>query len=455
MTAETVEAREQATFAKVARRLIPLLFLGYIVAFLDRVNVGFAKLQMAGDLAFSDAVYGFGAGIFFIGYFLLEVPSNLVLARIGARIWLARIMITWGLISASFMFVGVVQWGPISAAFNCTDAEFTFYVLRFLLGAAEAGFFPGVILYLTYWFPEMRRAQMVALFMTAIAISNALGAPLSGAIMQFMDGLADLRGWQWLFLLEGLPTVAVGVLYIALLPDGPKVVRWLSESEREIVIAHVALDATKAQVAQCHSATDAFTDLRLWALTVIYFCGVVCFYAVNFWMPTIVAELGVSAGDYFAVGLLTMIPYGVAAVTQVFWARNSDRTGERRWHSAGALLLAFVGLIALALIGKSAIASLVALTLVTTGTLCWVVTFWSLPTAFLSGTAAAAGIAWINSFGNLGGYVGPDAIGRIRVATGGDGDAAFYALAAMALLGAVITLVTPLASRLGSPARMA
>jgi MFS family permease len=252
-----------------------------------------------------------------------------------------------------------------------------------------------------------------------------------------------------------LPTVAVGVLYIALLPDGPKVVRWLSESEREIVIAHVALDATKAQVAQCHSATDAFTDLRLWALTVIYFCGVVCFYAVNFWMPTIVAELGVSAGDYFAVGLLTMIPYGVAAVTQVFWARNSDRTGERRWHSAGALLLAFVGLIALALIGKSAIASLVALTLVTTGTLCWVVTFWSLPTAFLSGTAAAAGIAWINSFGNLGGYVGPDAIGRIRVATGGDSDAAFYALAAMALLGAVITLVTPLASRLGSPARMA
>jgi MFS family permease len=453
MTDGDIQSREQATFAKVAKRLVPLLFLGYIVAFLDRVNVGFAKLQMAGDLQFSDAVYGFGAGIFFIGYFLLEVPSNLVLAKIGARIWLARIMITWGLISASFMFVSVVPWGPIAAAVNCSDAEFTFYLLRFLLGAAEAGFFPGVILYLTYWFPEARRAQMVALFMTAIAVSNALGAPLSGAILQFMDGLADLRGWQWLFLLEGLPSVLVGLLFIALLPNGPNVAPWLSESERALIIASVAQDAAKDQISQRHSMTDAFTDVRLWALTVIYFCGVVCFYAVNFWMPTIVEELGISAGDYFAVGLLTMSPYGVAAVAQVFWARNSDRTGERRWHSAGALLLAFVGLILLALIGKSAVASLVALTLVTTGTLCWVVTFWSLPTAFLSGTAAAAGIAWINSFGNLGGYVGPDAIGRIRIATGGDSDAAFFALAAMALLGAVITLVTPFAARAASSAR--
>ena len=231
---------EAATFRKIAWRVIPLLFLGYIVAFLDRVNVGFAKLQMADDLQFSDAVYGFGAGIFFIGYFVFEVPSNLILRKVGARIWIARIMISWGVISSAFVFTGSIPWGPVSAGLGLTDEQLTFYVLRFLLGAAEAGFFPGVILYLTYWFPAQRRAQMVALFMTAIAVSNIIGSPVSGAILQFMDGASGMRGWQWLFMLEGIPSVVMGLVILAFLADHPRTAKWLEPDERELVLAQIA-----------------------------------------------------------------------------------------------------------------------------------------------------------------------------------------------------------------------
>jgi MFS family permease len=435
---------EKATFDKAAWRLIPFLFICYIVAFLDRVNVGFAKLQMAPDLQFSDAVYGFGAGVFFIGYFIFEVPSNVILERVGARMWIARIMITWGIISSAFMFTHQIHWGPVSAWFNLNDAEFTFYFLRFMLGVAEAGFFPGIILYLTYWFPGPRRAKMVALFMTAIAISNVVGSPVSGAIMQFMDGYNGWRGWQWLFLLEGIPSVIIGGLVLMLLPNGPKTAHWLTEQERELVIRRVSEDEhDKKELGQRHSFIDAFKDGRVWALSVVYFCGVVCFYAVNFWMPTIIQELGIEKTDFLKVGLLSMIPWGAAAIAMVVWGHHSDKTGERRWHAASGLLLAIVGLLTLALVGHAAVASIVALTLVTVGLLSWVVTFWSLPTAFLSGTAAAAGIAWVNSVGNLGGHFGPDLIGRIRMATGGSSEAAFFALAGVALLGAVIIIFLP------------
>jgi MFS family permease len=439
---------ERATFAKIAWRIVPLLFLGYIVAFLDRVNVGFAKLQMASDLAFSDAVYGFGAGIFFIGYFLFEVPSNLILTKVGARMWIARIMISWGVISSLFMFTGAVAWGPIAPLFGCTDAQFTFYLLRFLLGVAEAGFFPGVILYLTFWFPAARRAQMIAWFMTAIAMSNVIGSPLSGAIMQFMDGLNDLRGWQWLFLLEGIPSILVGFLFLSLLSNDPQSAPWLNAEERALVARRLDEDeAGKAQRGQRHRIVDAFSDTRMWALSLVYFCGVVCFYAVSFWMPTIVSELGVEPGDYFKVGLLSMIPWSVTAVAQVLWARHSDKTGERRWHSALGLLVAMSGLLMLAFVGRDPIASLFALTLTTAGALCWVVTFWSLPTSFLSSAGLAAGIAWISALGNLGGHFGPDLIGRIRTANGGESEAAFLALAAAALLGALITVFLPMGQR--------
>jgi len=435
---------EKSTYGKVAWHLIPFLFLCYIVAFLDRVNVGFAKLQMAPDLKFSDAVYGFGAGIFFIGYFIFEVPSNVLLERIGARVWIARIMITWGLISSAFVFIPHMSWGSFAPMMHTTDAEFSFYFLRFLLGVAEAGFFPGIILYLTYWFPGPRRAKMVALFMTAIAISNVVGSPISGAIMQWMDGVNGWRGWQWLFVLEGLPSVLVGVLVFVLLPNGPKQAKWLTPQERDLVIKGIEDEETsKFDLGKKHHFLDAFKDYRVWALAVVYFCGVVCFYAVNFWMPTIIQELGIPKSDFLMVGLISMIPWGLAAVAMVVWGAHSDRTGERRWHAAGGLLVGIVGLIGLALVGHSPVPSIIALSLVTVGILAWVATFWSLPTAFLSGTAAAAGIAWINSVGNLGGHFGPDLIGRIRMATGGASEAAFYSLAAVAFLGAIIILVLP------------
>ena len=439
---------EKATYDKVAWKLIPFLFLCYIVAFLDRVNVGFAKLQMAPDLQFTDAVYGFGAGIFFIGYFIFEVPSNVILERVGARVWIARIMITWGIISSAFMFTNDIHWGVVATTFNCTDAEFTFYFLRFLLGVAEAGFFPGIILYLTYWFPGARRAKMVALFMTAIAISNVIGSPVSGAIMQYMDGANGWRGWQWLFLLEGIPSVIIGVLVFVLLPNGPRSAKWLTPQQQELIVQRMQEDdAGKDELVKRHSFMDAFKDGRVWALAVVYFCGVVCFYAVNFWMPTIIQELGIDKGDFLKVGLLSMIPWGLAAIAMVVWAAHSDRTQERRWHAAGGLMVGVAGLVLLALVGHDPVMSIIALSLVTVGILSWVATFWSLPTSFLSGTAAAAGIAWINSVGNLGGHFGPDLIGRIRMATGGSSQAAFFTLAIVGAIGVVIILLLPKTER--------
>lgn len=442
---------EEATFHKVAWRLIPFLFLCYIVAFLDRVNVGFAKLQMAGDLHYSDAVYGFGAGIFFIGYFLFEVPSNVILERVGARVWIARIMVTWGIISSAFLFTGDMHWGAVATAFGATDAEFSFYFLRFWLGVAEAGFFPGIILYLTYWFPGARRAKMVALFMTAIGVSNVIGSPVSGAIMQYMDGAFGWRGWQWLFLLEGIPSVIIGFLVLVVLPNGPKSAKWLTTEERDLVVTRIEEDdADKKHLANGHSFAHAFKDGRVWALCAVYFCGAVSFYAVSFWMPTIVQELGIDKHDYLKVGLLTMIPWTGSIIAMIYWGAHSDRTKERRWHCASGFLVTMAGLLLLALMPHWPIMSMFALTLVTIGWGAYVCTFWSLPTAFLTGTAAAAGIALINSVGNLGGYFGPDMIGRIRTATGGASEAAFFTLAAVALVGALIVLFLPRTNRKAS-----
>jgi MFS family permease len=444
MVAGQAQAFERRTFARISWRIIPLLFAGYVAAFLDRVNVGFAKLQMAGDLNFSDAVYGFGAGIFFIGYFVFEVPSNLVLNKVGARIWMSRIMFTWGLVSAAFVFVGEMRWGPIAAAFGCSDAQFTFYLLRFLLGAAEAGFFPGVILYLTFWFPADRRARMVALFMSGIGVANLIGSPISGAVLQFADGAFALRGWQWLFLLEAIPSIVLGAMFLLLLPDGPRKARWLTDEERAVVLEGLTRDeAAKLRSAPRHAAAAVFADARIWGYATVYFCGLVCFYAVNFWMPTIVQGMGIATHDYLRVGLVSMIPWGAMIVAQIAWAQHSDRTGERRWHAILGLLVSLGGLLLLAAANHSPTLSLIALTLITVGNGCWVVTFWSMPTSILGGTAAAAGIAWINSVGNLGGQLGPDMIGRVRTANGGDNTAAFLVLAGFALAGIVIMLMLP------------
>lgn len=437
---------EDATFRRIGWRLLPLLFTCYIVAFLDRVNVGFAKLQMVNELGWSDAVYGFGAGIFFLGYFLFEVPSNLLLERVGARRWIARIMITWAMVSACFAFVDVIPWGPLPALFGVTADVFGFYALRLLLGMAEAGFFPGIVLYLTYWFPSDRRARAFAKFMTAIAVANVLGAPLSGYIMDAFEGVNGWAGWRWLFVLESAPSFVMGIVVVALLPDGPLRAKWLSHDERQLVMHRLAHDESHSQTpshgtrAVQGGLRAAFLNWTVWALAFVYFTSAVALYGVNFWMPTIIQELGLARTAYVQIGLLSMIPWGVAGVTMLWWGQHSDRTGERRWHVAGALAVTAVGLALLAVTGTHIGWSLFALSLVAAGVLAAMSTFWSIPTAFLRGTAAAAGIAWINSIGNLGGHFGPDLIGRVRMATGSSA-VAFVLLAALAATGAAVTAV--------------
>lgn len=435
---------EQATFRKISWRLMPLLFACYIVAYLDRVNVGFAKLQMVAELGWSDAVYGFGAGIFFFGYFLFEVPSNLLLERVGARRWIARIMITWSLVSAAFAFVERIPWGPLPAWFGVPKEVFGFYTLRLLLGMAEAGFFPGIVLYLTYWFPADRRAGAFARFMIAVAVANVLGAPLSGLIMQSFEGVGGWAGWRWLFVLESAPSFMMGLVVLLVLPDDPKRASWLNPDEQQMVLRRLAADEDSrdgrntrdAQVAH-GGVRAAFGSARVWALAYAYFTMAVALYGVNFWMPTIIQELGLSKSAYLQIGLLSMIPWGVAAATMLWFGNHSDRTGERRWHVTVSLTCTAAGLAMLAVTGTNVIASLVALSVVAGCVLSSMSTFWSIPTTFLRGTAAAAGIAWINSIGNLGGHFGPDLIGRVRTATGSSA-AAFITLAALGVSGALV-----------------
>ncbi len=436
----------ESGFAIATRRLLPLLFVSYIVAFLDRVNVGFAKLQMASALGFSDAVYGFGAGIFFLGYFVFEVPSNLLLEKVGARRWIARIMFTWAIVSGAFAFVDVIPWGPLPALVGVAPLEFGFYALRFLLGIAEAGFFPGIILYLTYWFPAARRARTVALFMTAVAAANVIGAPVSGAILQYADGIGGWGGWRWLFVLEAIPSMIAGIAIWILLPDRPAQATWLTAEQRSAITAQLAEEDTMAhgvavQSAHgtAHGAAQALRNGRVWVLALVYLAGTFSLYGVSFWMPTIVQELGIGKTAYLEIGLLSMIPWGTAGVAMVWAGARSDRTGARRQHVAGSLFVAATGLVALVLVGAHVVPALIALCFVTAGVLSFLATFWSLPTAFLRQTAAAAGIAWINAVGNLGGHFGPDIIGRIRTATG-SADNAFLFLAALAVAGGLLTL---------------
>jgi MFS transporter, ACS family, tartrate transporter len=410
----------RTTLAKITWRLLPFMFLLYIVAFLDRVNVGFAALQMKGDLGFSDTVYGIGAGIFFIGYFVFEIPSNLILERVGARVWIARIMLTWGVISSAMFLV---------------SGETSFYILRFLLGVAEAGFFPGMILYLTYWFPARERARRVALFMTAIPISGVIGSPISGALLT-LDGFAGLAGWQIMFLAEGIPAILLGILVLRYLPNGPDEAGWLEPEERGWLRRALERENRIKSEHGEYTTRQALANGKVWLLSAIYFGVVTSVYGVSLWLPLIIEDL--SGFGNFAVGLLSVIPYFAGAVGMVLFARHSDATGERRWHVAVAAFIATVGLV---LTGATAspVVEMAALTLAALGIYSTLATFWSLPTAFLSGTAAAAGIALINSVGNLGGFVGPYVVGFLSDATG-----SFYAglllLAALILVAGLLAL---------------
>ena len=415
---EAVLAR--TTLGKVTRRLMPFLFLLYLLNFLDRVNVGFAALQMNRDLRFGPEVYGFGAGIFFVAYALFEVPSNLILARTGARVWIARIMISWGLVASAMMFV---------------RSEQTFYALRLLLGVAEAGFFPGIIYYLTYWYPARERARAYAAFLAAIPLSGIVGSPISGALLE-LDGMGGLAGWQWLFLLEGLPSVLVGFWVLRYLDDRPSHARWLRPEEASWL--ERTLEAERAQLA-AHDASRFVRALRdpvVWHLALIYFLVVVGLYGFALWLPQLVKTIpGLSNVQ---IGMVTAIPYTVAAIGMVLVGASSDRRRERHLHMAVSTLVGAAGFVLAAYL-RSPIPLVVALSVVAFGVLAPIGVFWSLPTAFLRGQAAAGGIAFINSIGALGGFVGPYAVGRVRERTGSF-EAALLTLAAVMLGSALAAL---------------
>jgi ACS family tartrate transporter-like MFS transporter len=425
--AESVNTDESELFRKISRRLLPFLFILYVVSYLDRMNVSFAGLSMRRDLAangLTAQVFGVGSGIFFWGYFLFEVPSNLLLQRFGARKWIARIMFTWGLIATAMMLVR----GPRS-----------FYALRFLLGLAEAGFFPGMILYLTYWYPAARRARAISIFMTATAASGVFGALVSAAILS-LEGHAGLRGWQWLFLLEGLPAIALAVAVLKFLPNGPQDARWLSDEERSSLADLLARDH-RAAGHRTRDLLSAVVHPGVWLLTSVYFCVALGMYCVSFWLPQLIAAAWPGHKDW-QVTLISGGPYAVAAVGMILVGRSSDRTGERRWHAAISLLVAALGAAASAAFHQPVIA-LIAFSLVAMGIWSAIGPFWSLPPSFLAGTAAAGGIALINSFGNLGGFLGPSLFGAIKQQTGSFTDAYWMLAAILALGGVLVCFVSP------------
>nr|WP_260431654.1 MFS transporter [Burkholderia cepacia] len=392
--ADSSPADLDALYRRIGWKLMPLLLVAQVLAYLDRVNVGAAKLQMAGDLGLSDTVYGIGAGIFFVGYFLFEVPSNLMLHRVGARVWIARIMVTWGIVSAAAAWV---------------HSPATFYLQRLILGVAEAGFFPGIVLYLTYWFPAHRRGRMTTLFMSATAVAGIVGNMLSGWIMTNLDGFAALSGWQWTFVIEGLPTVVVGLAVHYLLPSRPNDARWLSPEEADAVLRGLDVDAGRAEETQRASRLSA-SEMVL--LTTIYFLLLVGLYGIGFWLPTLVKETGLTKLSW--IGVCSAIPYVIAVLAMNVGARSADRAGNWAAYVVGGAGVASVGFILSASFSGTLPAVIAGLSLAAAGTLTALPLFWHLPTMRLTGTAAAAGIATINCFGNLAGFAGPIAFGWLK-----------------------------------------
>jgi MFS family permease len=392
------------------------------MAWLDRYNLGFAKLQMVKDLGFSEGVYGFGAGIVYFGYMLFEIPSNLLLIRIGARKTFARITILWGITSIAMMFVQTATW---------------FYILRFLLGAFEAGLLPGVVFYLTYWFPARRRAQMMALFGTSIPISIIVGGPISGWIMASLGGRVGLANWQWLFLLEGIPSIMVGLLALGIVVDKPSEARWLTEHEKQIVLADLEADALAAGPRQ-HGFGAALKLPRLWLLTAIFFCAVSSNATIGFWVPSIIQGLGVPSN--IMIGLLSAIPYIGALVGMVLVSRHSDRTMERRYHSAIPFLTCAFGLIGIGLFANLPSLAFASLVLAVAGQLSGNFVFWTIPPTMLTGAAVAGGIALINSLGNLSGWVGPSVVGWLEDTTGKTASG-LYVVAGLEVLAAILILL--------------
>ena len=415
----TIDKREQQLYRKVSWRIIPILLTAYILAYLDRVNIGFAKLQMLNDLHFSETIYGLGAGVFSIGYFLFEVPSNLIMSRVGARRWMARIMVSWGIISGCMMFVSTPSM---------------FYLLRFLLGLAEAGFFPGIIYYLSIWYPEARRGRIYALFMTGVAISGVIGGPLSGWILHSLSGVHNLAGWQWLFIIEAIPSILMGGVLLFTLDDSIYAARWLSPSEKQRLLTNLQTDKRSKVTLKLK---QVFTSPIIWKLSCIYFCFSIGLYGIGFWLPTIIKNAGVV--DNLTIGILSSIPYATAVVAMLLLGRSSDKHNERRWHLALAALAGSCCLWWSVAASDNLAVAIILLSLATGAILSVIPLFWSLPTTALSGVTMAAAIAWINSLGNLSGFVGPYLIGFLKDFTGNMEDGIYFICLSL-VVGAFLTL---------------
>lgn len=423
---DRASALERATMRRVAWRLIPFLCLLYVIAYVDRINVGFAALTMSADIGLTPAMFGFGAGLFFVAYFLFEVPSNLILDRVGARLWIARVMVSWGLVSMAFAFVG----GPNQ-----------FYALRFLLGAAEAGFFPGVILYLTYWFPKRWRGRVTAGFAIAVPLASAIAAPISGYLLT-LDGLMALRGWQWMFLLEAIPAILLGVVCLFYLTDRPEQATWLTDEQRGWLVAAMRAEQGDARPHGMREVLGTLVSPPVLGLALVYFGLASGLYGTQLWLPQIVQGFGLSP---LAIGFVSALPHLLALATMGWWARRSDRTGERFNHVALASLVACAGLV-LAGLAEGPIPTLLCLAVAIAGVMAMLPPFWQLPTEFLSGTQAAAGIAAINALGNLGGFASPALIGWVRESTGSFSLGLMVPAGALAL-SATVTLVLKRAAK--------
>ena len=410
---------EARTIGRVTMRLVPFLIGCYFVAYLDRVNVGFAAITMNKDLGISQTAYGFGAGVFFISYFLFEVPSNLFLERFGARKWIARIMLTWGLLSGSMVFI---------------KGEYSFYAVRFLLGIAEAGFFPGIIFYLTLWFPAAYRGRIIGYFMAAIPLSSVLGAPLSGYLLD-LNGFYGLAGWQWMFAIEAAPAIVLSVVVFFYLTDRPADATWLPADQRAWLAQRLVSEEQQRTQVQHFTVMQALTNPHVLALSLVYFGAVAANYGIGFFLPQIVKGFGLSN---VATGWVTLIPYVVGVIGMVYWGRRSDRMQERKWHTAIALLIAAIGITGSTFLPDPTM-KMAALSVAAFGVFGALPVFWTLPTAFLSGAAAAGGIAIVNAIGNLSGFAGPYAVGYLKDLTGGY-EAGLRVIGALAFMGMLIVL---------------
>jgi len=424
-TSVSDDARWQV-YNKIAWKILPLLLIAYTLASIDRVNVAFAKLQMSPAIGLTEAMYGFGAGIFFIGYCLVEIPSNMILHRVGARLWLSRIMIVWGLITAATMFV---------------RSPLEFYGVRFVLGIAEAGFYPGALLFMTYWFPSRLRAQAAATMILGASFAAIIGSPASGGIMHFMDGWAGLSGWQWVFVVEGLPATILGIILLIVLRNGPAEAGWLSAQEKKLVLDDLETER-RAQDAHGHGHRfiEAFRNPNVWCVLIANFCNLSTLYGIQFWGPTVIQKAG---GTSVAMtGLISAGEALIPCVVLILNARHSDRTGERRWHATVGFICSIIGLIIAGTFTDSIVLMLGGIILAHSGQVIVSGTIFSLPATFVTGAAAAAGFAFITTMGNFAGYTTPYVFGVLKDATGSF-SAGFYGMAMLPLIGAIAILLTP------------